>query len=804
MKLMATVWLMAAFLGFSIPVAAGDRNDDVRLPDIVTSVSERPLQSERVFFFNRSGDEQSTIELKDMLIDRGAWHVNAFLPDFIGCEIPAELDVAEILRGRNFTYLPERSLAGSSASAVPPGLDRIRKSYELAARLWSSPSTAAPGAAADGHAGFDDIVLEVPPGELTLPPDMIDTYGLEDDLRQTNQNSEFLVGNILVISIYPESEGGTEDWSDKELADATMGVYTAMINFQEQYGFVPMNFTFKIFRRAATGFEPISYEMETDYLWINDVMQGLGYTPDTRAISTVHAFNEDWRRHFAGRIDWVYTAFIANSQNIANHRFDNGAAAYTAYANLGGPYLVMPFPAGENPYYIDETLVFSQIYQHETCHIFWALDEYPEARNVGCNSSSGYLNIRNLNKVTGFDPVMGQPRGCSEGPPVNCIMWDPKQDQGRPFCQYTRGQMGITDRNNNSVPDVFDSTPEIIFENSDIETVLTSDVTIRADIISRPVPNNNPFFADSPNKREYAAPLKDAVLMVDGTGNLYLLPEDGRWDEPVEEIVFNLSGISTGLTRIQIKARTTVGLSSPFFTKRLYNLGLNYSFFTVNITDVGVELSWNMIGDTFGATFALYRIDDSSGRPDTLLIAENILPSGPREDQYLPFTVADPGAKPGRSYDYFVLGSYTIGTEQYEVSSGLIPATAMLSIAPGNLLSPVAPNPFNPSREPTAFSVDVPMTYRETVPEDAPSKGNSGPSGASAFLEPIRTPVDVVIYDVAGRRVKTIDSTHIYSQAVTYQWDGTNDNSDPAPAGIYFLRVVAGSKEQVRKIVLTR
>lgn len=804
MKKLSTIWFAAAVLAVLIPTIGFSQPSHRPDVGVMASVVPRPAESERVFFYNRSGDERATIALKDSLIEQGAWHVNAFLPDVIGCELPPELNISDLLRGSDFTFLPARSIDVSSAAAAIPGLDQIMKSYELAERLWSTPSPAGGISAISQEDGFSDIVVMAPPEGLRLTPEMIPGIGADDDIRLTNQNSEFLVGNILVNSIYPESDGGNEDWTDNQLADATMGVYSAMLNYQEQFDYVPMNFTFKTFRRSPTGYEPIGYEMQTDYLWINDVMFHLGYTPGhNQALSSVHAFNEDWRRYYMGKIDWVFTAFIANSQNIANHRFDNGAARYTAYANGGGPYLVMPFPAGENPYYIDPVLLFSQVFQHETCHIFWALDEYLSGLVVAdCHARSGYLDYINMNKIESIGPT-GDPGGCQELVP--CIMQVAKEDQGRPICKYTRGQMGIVDANNNSVPDVFDSTPDIVFENSDIETVLTSDVVIRATVTSVPVPNNNPAFRDNPNKREYAAALKDAVLSVDGTGNLYLLPEDGKWDEAEEEIVFNLSGIPTGLTRIQIKVRTTVGISSPYYTKRLYNLGLNYSFFTVTVTDAGISLEWNMIGDIFGASFALYRIGYTSGQPDTVLVQSGIQPSGPPQDHFLPFAVIDSDVHAGESYHYFVKGSYTIGTDRhYEACSGLVPATAMLSIPAGNLVSSIVPNPFNPAQENTIFSIDVPRSYRETGPGDAPAKGYAGASGASALKELVETPVDVIIYDVAGRRVKTIESKLIYSQAVTYHWDGKNENNDPAPAGIYFLKATAGSRQQVRKIVLMR
>jgi hypothetical protein len=35
-------------------------------------------------------------------------------------------------------------------------------------------------------------------------------------------------------------------------------------------------------------------------------------------------------------------------------------------------------------------------------------------------------------------------------------------------------------------------------------------------------------------------------------------------------------------------------------------------------------------------------------------------------------------------------------------------------------------------------------------------------------------------------------------------WDGRDDQDRPLPAGVYFIRAVAGTQEAIRKIVLIR
>jgi hypothetical protein len=807
MKRTCYLWFIAAVLLTGIPALGSAGSPEQDSIDALAAVSSRPDAAERVYFYNVSGGEQEAMAFKDRLIERGGFHVNAFLPDFVVGDVPADLDMQELLDGSGFSYRRARDVFPSAAE-VFPGMDLIARSYELARKLNLPPETPPGGLPpADWRESFHDSALTVPPELLRLPPHMLSMLPNDEDVRLSNQNSEFLLGNILVLVICPESQSGPESWSDEELSDVSMGVYAAMLSFQEgPYSYASMNFTFKIDRRTPTSFEPIrDGTMELDYRWINDIMLRLGYPAGSgEAVSTVHGFNEYWRAHYAGSIDWVFTAFVANSETVYNHLFDNGNAPYTAYALIGGPYLVIPFPAGENPYHIDETLVFSQVFQHESCHIFWALDEYYShlTEGVSCHDRSGYLNYENLNKTIGIDPVAG-PYGCHLDL-VPCIMTEPKRDQGRPICGYTAGQLGLADANRNSVPDALDAAPTVEFEGSDVETVLTRDLTIRAKAISVAVPNRNPAFTDDPAKKSYAAVLKDAALTLDGTNFIYLIPDDGRFDETEEDLSFHVAGLPTGLTNVQLRVRAKTGLASPLLTKRIYNLGLSYSYFTVLVHPDDISLSWHMIGDTFNATFDLWRISHAAGVPDTVLIKAGLLPSGPRQNQFLPFAYVDTDVDPGDTYEYFVEGSYLV---HYKTRSGVIKARAMLPIAGSQILSDVMPNPFDPRRGNVAFSILVPQSYRDTglsAGGEASGMADDSASRSSALKVPDETPLDISIYDVSGRRVKVIESTRLYAQAVTYEWDGTNENNDPAPSGIYFLKAVAGPSAQVKKIVLLR
>ena len=83
------------------------------------------------------------------------------------------------------------------------------------------------------------------------------------------------------------------------------------------------------------------------------------------------------------------------------------------------------------------------------------------------------------------------------------------------------------------------------------------------------------------------------------------------------------------------------------------------------------------------------------------------------------------------------------------------------------------PNPFNPT---TSISYDL-------------------PKNSFVFL---------TIYDLTGKTVKTLVNSLQYSGYKTVQWNSTNQNNAPVPAGVYFYEVRAGKLSQTKKMLLLK
>jgi hypothetical protein len=64
--------------------------------------------------------------------------------------------------------------------------------------------------------------------------------------------------------------------------------------------------------------------------------------------------------------------------------------------------------------------------------------------------------------------------------------------------------------------------------------------------------------------------------------------------------------------------------------------------------------------------------------------------------------------------------------------------------------------------------------------------------------------VDLTVYDVSGRRVRSLVRGDQPAGAHSIVWDGRNDGGRQVAAGVYFYRLAAGRSSSVRKMVVLR
>jgi len=78
------------------------------------------------------------------------------------------------------------------------------------------------------------------------------------------------------------------------------------------------------------------------------------------------------------------------------------------------------------------------------------------------------------------------------------------------------------------------------------------------------------------------------------------------------------------------------------------------------------------------------------------------------------------------------------------------------------------------------------------------------PSTTIAFSLAARGRVSLVIYDALGARVRSLLDDVRDAGVSSVGWDGRGDEGTEAASGVYFCRMVAGSFNETRRLVLVR
>ena len=64
--------------------------------------------------------------------------------------------------------------------------------------------------------------------------------------------------------------------------------------------------------------------------------------------------------------------------------------------------------------------------------------------------------------------------------------------------------------------------------------------------------------------------------------------------------------------------------------------------------------------------------------------------------------------------------------------------------------------------------------------------------------------VNITIYDMKGRMVKTLIDGLQAAGYKSVQWNATNDRNEPVSAGVYLYSIEAGDFRQTKKMVLLK
>jgi hypothetical protein len=73
-----------------------------------------------------------------------------------------------------------------------------------------------------------------------------------------------------------------------------------------------------------------------------------------------------------------------------------------------------------------------------------------------------------------------------------------------------------------------------------------------------------------------------------------------------------------------------------------------------------------------------------------------------------------------------------------------------------------------------------------------------------SYTLPVDDRVRVEVFDVSGQIVRTLADGTVASGTHTATWDGTDSSGRPVTNGIYFFKLTASSKMEMRRVILLR
>jgi hypothetical protein len=177
------------------------------------------------------------------------------------------------------------------------------------------------------------------------------------------------------------------------------------------------------------------------------------------------------------------------------------------------------------------------------------------------------------------------------------------------------------------------------------------------------------------------------------------------------------------------------------------------------VTDNSVELTWDVFSDEPIDGFRLYRREAKSDR-EISIPRYGLIPR--EERRYI-----DNDVQPGESYRYVLVA---VSPDGPELRSRPVEAS-LRSVA--FVLNQNYPNPFNPT---TTISFSLPKEAR----------------------------VNLSIFDVEGRLLRTLKNEILSGGLKEVEWDGKDWRGNPVGSGMYLYRLKAGKHVVAKKMLLLK
>jgi hypothetical protein len=449
--------------------------------------------------------------------------------------------------------------------------------------------------------------------------------------------SEYMLGTVAVGVILPESDGTidpqTEDWTQEEMDQVASQVISGLNWLVSKADWRPLVFYVVFEYQVPTGYEPITRPATDQQLWINQCFTALGYGDTYPGFPYVNALRDSLGT------DWGTCIFVVDSSNDPDGAFSDG---YFAFTFLGGPITVMTYDNADGGIEYMGTIL-----AHETCHVFYALDENASAGNP-CTRTSGYQAVENQNSMT--------LHGCA----IN-VVWCIMRNVG-PFdhrmCFYTKGQVGWNDTDGDSTPDILDTFPETALYAYSPDPDTTQTPTYSGSALVTALDNINPYGSGHDITLNRIAKVE---WRVDGGPWSDAAPSDGAWGATTEDFYFTSIPLAEGQHVFEARSMHTYGNVDPTPAVDTLTIGaasgasprvtatLSVENFP-NPFRSRVEIFYNLPGEGSMLLRASIRIFDVGGRRVTTLLEGMVSPGTGR----LSWDGTTAGKDPAPSGIYFI------------------------------------------------------------------------------------------------------------------------------------------------------
>jgi hypothetical protein len=471
--------------------------------------------------------------------------------------------IGRIPAGKERLLSAESGIAGIFTGEVSEvTLQDLRLEAQIAANIWNSNYVhPALPSEPDPQAPVPDPLVGDVRSDGTLPGEAGENPS--PDAPGTNQTSEFMVGNIAVGIILPESNGATdpqtENWDAARMTQVTNEIQAAMSWWNTQNPNGHLTFTYDIHTQVPTQYEPINRSSNDDGLWISETLTTLGYTGSTWSAKARNYLNAIRN---ANHTDWAIVVYVVDSLNDADEKFTDGYFGYTY-----GYLVVMTY--SNDGWGINN---MDSVMAHEFAHDFGAGDEYCSPGYSCCYGGGqyGYLGIPNSNCAAGCDANSnGICDGNDSTPGSNChncptcvnttcLMRQGGVSNG--LDTVSKQQVGMRDTDGDGLLDPADTKPLVTLTTVPPDPASTSTVSYSGSADDIPY--------DSPNRTDVTINhIVSVQYQIDSDGNWRAAtPDDGTFDETTEPWNFTTPSLADGLHTISIRATNRVGNISDLVT----------------------------------------------------------------------------------------------------------------------------------------------------------------------------------------------------------------------------------------------